>query len=122
MNALGEMLKQRRVALSLTLREVARAAGISPSHLGRVEQGQRFPSGQILRRIAAPLRLDEKELFTLAGLLSPFQADDPESEAHPASRLDPHVARLLAEEPPEVQRSVIGILSILHSLARSQAP
>jgi len=33
--------------------------------------------------------------------------------------LDPSVSRLLAQEPPEVQRAVIGILSIMKSLAQS---
>ena len=33
-------------------------------------------------------------------------------------QLDPYVARMLAEEPPEIQRAVIGILSLLKSVAR----
>jgi hypothetical protein len=33
-------------------------------------------------------------------------------------RLDPFVARMLAQEPVEVQRAVIGVLTILKSIAR----
>ena len=34
-------------------------------------------------------------------------------------QLHPYVARMLAEEPVEVQRAVIGILSILKSIAKA---
>jgi len=43
----------------LTLRELASASDISASHLGRIEQGNRFPSARILRRIAKPLGFEE---------------------------------------------------------------
>jgi hypothetical protein len=33
-------------------------------------------------------------------------------------RLDPYVARVLAQEPIEMQRAVIGILTILKSIAK----
>ena len=36
-------------------------------------------------------------------------------------QLDPYVARLLAEEAPEVQRSVIGILSLLKTMSKSMS-
>jgi hypothetical protein len=34
-------------------------------------------------------------------------------------RLDPYVARVLAQEPVEIQRTIIGILAILKSVAKS---
>ena len=33
-------------------------------------------------------------------------------------RLDPYVSKVLAQEPPEVQRAVIGILSMLKIIAK----
>ena len=51
-NDLGRMLKRRRLMMALTLHELGTAAGVSPSHLGRIERGERFPSASILRRIA----------------------------------------------------------------------
>jgi len=119
-NALGEILKQQRLRMSLTLRELTELSGVSASHLGRVERGERFPSASILRRIAKPLGFEEDELFTLAGYLSPQPPGI--AEAHPAysgRQLDPYVAKVLAEEPIEVQRAVLGILSMLKSIARS---
>ena len=96
-------------------------AGVSASHLGRIERGERFPSGAVLRRIAGPLGFEEDELFTLAGYLSPQQPSLAESRAQYGGRgdLDPYVARVLAQEPIDVQRAVIGILSILNSIAKT---
>ncbi len=34
-------------------------------------------------------------------------------------RLDPYVARVLSQEPIDIQRSIIGILIILKSIAKS---
>ena len=114
------MIKQLRVAVPLTLRGLAVTSDVSVSHLARIERGERFPSARILRRIAKPLGFDENELFTLAGLLSSTPSDDAEEETgHTISRLDSYVAKVLAEEPFVVQRSVIEILSILESLAKS---
>jgi transcriptional regulator with XRE-family HTH domain len=99
-------------------------AGVSASHLGRIERGERFPSGSVLRRIAGPLGFEEDELFTLAGYLSPQQHPSlAESRAQYGGRgdLDPYVARVLAQEPVDVQRAVIGILSILNSIAKTSA-
>jgi len=120
MNHLGRIIKQHRTAMLLSLRALAAASGVSTSHLGRIERGERFPSAYILRRIAGPLGFDEGELFTLAGFLSPIPAE--EAKRKPEGTvlgLDPYVAKVLAEEPLEVQRAVIGILAILKSIAKN---
>ena len=119
---LGRLVRQQRVTIPLTLQQLAAASGVSASHLGRIEKGQRFPSASILRRIAKPLGFDEDELFTLAGYLSPQSASIAEKDPEYSSgRLDPYVARILAQEPVEVQHAVLGILTILKSLAKSVA-
>ncbi len=119
-NDLGRILKQQRITVPLTLQELASESSVSSSHLGRIERGERFPSARILRKIAKPLGFDEDELFILAGFLSPqTHGVAEESDTRYNSRqLDPYVARMLAEEPPEVQRAVIGILSLLKSIAK----
>ena len=105
--------------MPLTLHELAAASGVSSSHLGRIERGERFPSAYILRKIAKPLGFEEDELFTLAGYLSMQPPSIAESRGtYLGEGLDPYVARMLAQELPEVQRAVIGILSILKSIAR----
>jgi transcriptional regulator with XRE-family HTH domain len=116
---LGKIIKQQRITTPLTLQELAQASGVSSSHLGRIERGERFPSARILRKIAKPLGFDEDELFTLAGFLSPQTSGVGEnSTSYSARQLDPYVAKMLAEETPEIQRSVIGILSLLKSIAK----
>jgi transcriptional regulator with XRE-family HTH domain len=121
-NNLGKILKQQRITIPLTLQELAATSGVSSSHLGRIERGERFPSARILRKIAKPLGFDEDELFTLAGFLSPQTPGVAEEGVRYSSRqLDPYVARMLAEETPEVQRSVIGILSLLKTIAKGMA-
>ena len=117
---LGGILKQQRISRSLTLQELTAKSGVSASHLGRIERGERFPSAHILQRIARPLGFEEDELFTLAGYLSPQSSLIAEKgTGYGSERMDPYVARVLAQEPVEVQRAVIGVLAILKSLAKS---
>jgi len=119
-NDLGKIIKQQRITVPLTLQELAAKSGVSSSHLGRIERGERFPSAHILQKIATPLGFEEDELFTLAGYLSPQPPSIAEaSPGYGGGRLDPYVARVLAQEPVDVQRAVIGILTILKSLAKS---
>ena len=121
-NNLGKILKQQRITIPLTLQELAAQSGVSSSHLGRIERGERFPSARILRKVSKPLGFEEDELFTLAGFLSPQASGVAEEGTRYTGRqLDPYVARMLSEETPEVQRSVIGILSLLKTIARSMS-
>lgn len=113
-NDLGEILKLRRVTMPLTLQELSARSGVSSSHLGRIEGGKRFPSGRILRKLAQPLGFEETELLTLAGYLSSQPSAEPGG-----GRLDLYVAKALLEEPVERQRLVLGILSVLKSIAQA---
>lgn len=118
----GKVIKRQRVTVPLTLKELSEATGISPSHLGRIERGERFPSARTLRKIARPLGFEEDELFTLAGYLSPQYPAMAEANAgYNREQLDPLVARTLAKESIEIQRAVISILTILKSIAKGIA-
>ena len=117
MNNLAGIIKQRRIAVRLTIRELAAISGVSASHLARIERGQRFPSAHILRKIAGPLSINEGELFALAGFLSaPAGIEDTVGGMLPG--LDPDVAQVLAEEAFAVQRAAVGVLNILKALAQ----
>ena len=116
---IGEIIRKHRKSLRLTLSELSRMSGVSTTHLGRIEIGERFPSARILQKIAGPLGFDEGELFALAGYLSP----QPSTAAgmmgeDSVKRLDPIVANTLRQEPVEVQRAVIGVLTMLKSIAK----
>ena len=117
---LGRIIKQQRILTQLTLRELAGKSGVSSSHLGRVEAGERFPSARILHRIAGPLGFDEGELFALAGYLSLQSSATAEMMTGNSIRqLDPIVANMLRQEPIEVQRAIIVLLTMLKNLAKS---
>jgi transcriptional regulator with XRE-family HTH domain len=119
-NNLSKIIRQQRVTIPLTLQELSSKSGVSPSHLGRIERGERFPSASILRKVAQPLGFEEDELFTLAGYLSPQSPGIADSRReYYNGRLAPYVAKMLAQEPPDVQHAVIGILTMLKSIARS---
>ena len=121
-NELGKIIKQQRLSIPLTLQELTAKSGVSSSHLGRIERGERFPSAHVLRKIARPLGFEENELFTLANYLPP-QAHRiaEEGPSYSGRRVDPYVSRVLAQEPVDVQRTVIGILAILKSMAKGVA-
>jgi len=116
-NDFGGILKQRRVMMSLTLKDLAVASGVSASHLGRIEREERFPSARILRKIAKPLGASESELLTLAGYLSPQPSTGTERPS--VGQLDPYVASVLSQEPVEIQRGVITVLTVLKSIAKA---
>lgn len=114
-NELGKMLKQRRLALAMTLQELARASQVSAAHLGRIERGERFPSAFVLRKVASPLRIKEVELMYMAGFLTPQTAD---VESAGNRKLDIYVEMMLSEEPVEIQRAAVAVLVILKNVAR----
>jgi len=115
--SLGKIIKQRRVTMVLTLAELSAKSGVSPSHLGRIELGQRFPSAWVLHRIAEPLGFNEGELLTYAGYLS--RQPSIMAESFSGGRLDPYVATVLSQEPVETQRTVVRILSLLKGMVKS---
>ena len=116
--SIGRMLRQHRVMLELTIRQLAAISGVSSSHLSRIEKGERFPSASVLRRVARPLGFEESELFSLAGYLSPPSPGIGEKNSvYTGGQLDPYVASVLSQEPVEVQRTVIGIITMLKSIA-----
>ena len=110
----GKMLRQRRLMVELTLRELAARSGVSQSHLSRIEKGERFPSGHILRKIAKPLEFDESQLLIVAGYLSP----QPSGEEHSLGQLDPYVAKVLSEEPVHIQRAMVSLLTVIKAIAK----
>jgi len=118
-NELGKIIKQRRVMIPLTLGKLAAATGVSASHIGRIERGERFPSARILRKIAKPLGFSEGELFTFAEYLSP-KSSSVDREVQPI-KLDSYVASALSQEPVEVQRAMLAILSALKGIAKGIA-
>jgi len=118
-NDIGKIIKQRRIIKGLLLKQLAAMSGVSIAHIGRIERGERLPSAKILRRLAEPLGFSESELFTLANFLSPQSAVPGEAIGQDVTHIDPYVSEMLSREPVQMQRTVIGILSILKVLAKT---
>ena len=118
---LGRIIKQHRLLSGLTLRELANSSGVSSSHIGRIERGERFPSAHVLRHIARHLGFDESELFALAGYFTPQPPTAAEWQAADSfTQLDPIVARALSQETIEIQRLALVILTLIKSIAKSK--
>jgi transcriptional regulator with XRE-family HTH domain len=118
---IGEIIKKKRVSIPLTLYELSSNSGVSQSHIGRIERGERLPSARVLRKIAEPLGFEEEELFIIAGFLScsPSDQESLDNSVHHQMAIDPFVANLLSHETIEVQRAVIGVLSLIKSIAKA---
>ena len=117
---LGRILKQQRLMKLLTLAKLATISSISPSYLGRIERGERFPSASVLKKIANPLGFEESELLSLAGYLSlQIAGIEKGTTDYSGSRVDPYVSKILSHEPIEIQHAAIEILSIIKIIAKA---
>lgn len=69
---LGAAIKQAREALGLSLRQLAEAVDVHHSFLARLESGDyQTAKPAFLQRLSRVLELDERDLFSLAGLDAP---------------------------------------------------
>jgi transcriptional regulator with XRE-family HTH domain len=114
MKDFSRLIRQKRIMMSLTLQELADRSGISPSYLGCIERSERFPSAGALKKIARSLKFDINELFALADYLPPQSDYKSELKSNNGDGgLDPYVSWILSQEPLEVQRAVISILTVV---------
>ena len=65
----GEFIREQRNAARVSLRELARTAGVSNPYLSQVERGLRKPSAEILASIAKGLKISAETLYEQAGIL-----------------------------------------------------
>ena len=94
----GEFIRSQRSAAQVSLRELARTAGVSNPYLSQVERGLRKPSAEILAQIARGLQISAETLYEQAGLLdrrsgtpgtvAAIRADEALSERHRAVLLE----------------------------------
>lgn len=113
--AIGSIVKQLRLQGNISREQLGAVSGVSASHLAHIENGQRFPSAKVLCKIAPYLSIAKLELLSLAGYESAEQYNVLEN--FDSNKVDPEVAALLAQEPVEVQRAIVSILSIVKYVA-----
>jgi transcriptional regulator with XRE-family HTH domain len=68
---INKIIKEQRKSIPLSLNQLSHLSGVSVSHLGGIEQGQRQPSTRTLQKIVKPLGFDLFELLVIAGHLLP---------------------------------------------------
>lgn len=65
----GEFIRVQRETAQKSIRDLARAAGVSNPYLSQIERGIRRPSADILQQIARALEISAETLYVRAGIL-----------------------------------------------------
>jgi transcriptional regulator with XRE-family HTH domain len=73
---IGAYIRSQREGAQVSLRQLARAAGVSNPYLSQIERGLRKPSAEILQQIAKGLRISAEALYVKAGILDERPASD----------------------------------------------
>jgi len=72
MDKFGQRVRRLRTDQGISLRTVARQAGISPAYLSRIESGQTAPpTPSVIKALAETLGIEPGILFELTSSLSP---------------------------------------------------
>jgi transcriptional regulator with XRE-family HTH domain len=66
---LGDYIRDQRARSDISLRQLAKLAGVSNPYLSQIERGLRKPSAEILQQIAKGLRISAEALYIQAGFL-----------------------------------------------------
>src|SRR5881409_3674290 len=72
---IGGYIRQQREGAQVSMRQLAKLAGISNPYLSQVERGLRKPSAEILQQIAKALRISAEALYVQAGILEERYGD-----------------------------------------------
>ncbi|HET8641937.1 MAG TPA: helix-turn-helix transcriptional regulator [Pseudonocardiaceae bacterium] len=105
---IGEYIRAQRTKARISLRELAKQAGVSNPYLSQIERGLRKPSAEILQQIAKGLRISAEALYVQAGILEHRQASD--------------VAGAVLADPSLSERQKQVLLDIYESFRREDAP
>jgi transcriptional regulator with XRE-family HTH domain len=71
----GRYIREQRRQAELSLRNLAKQAGVSNPYLSQIERGLRQPSAKILKDIARALRISAETLYLQAGILDAGEQD-----------------------------------------------
>jgi transcriptional regulator with XRE-family HTH domain len=67
--SIGDFIREQRLQARVSLRQLAKLAGVSNPYLSPVARGLRKPSADILQQIARGLRISAEQLYVHAGIL-----------------------------------------------------
>jgi transcriptional regulator with XRE-family HTH domain len=94
---LGEFIREQRTTAKISLRELAKSAGVSNPYLSQIERGLRKPSAEILQQIAKGLRISAEVLYVQAGILEQREASPVVDAIHADEALTERQKQVLLE-------------------------
>ena len=105
---IGAYIRTQREHAKVSLRQLARTAGVSNPYLSQIERGLRTPSAEILQQIARALRISAEALYVRAGILE----QRPAGAVTDAVLADPHLTerqkQVLLEVYQSFRRGITG--------------
>lgn len=99
---LGSYIRNQRESARLSLRHLAKIAGVSNPYLSQIERGLRKPSAEILQAIAKALEISSETLYVKAGIL---EEREPSEDLEAAISRDPHLTSEQRQVLVEMYRS-----------------
>ena len=105
LGSLGEYIREQREQAEVSLRQLARLAGVSNPYLSQIERGLKRPSAEILQQIATGLRISAETLYVRAGILEERTGD-------------PAVASAVLADPGLTERQKRVLLDVYESFSR----
>jgi transcriptional regulator with XRE-family HTH domain len=99
---LGSYIRHQRETARLSLRKLAKQAGVSNPYLSQIERGLRKPSAEILQAIAKALEISSETLYVKAGILEEREGDETLEDV---VRRDPHLTDAQRQALVEMYRS-----------------
>jgi transcriptional regulator with XRE-family HTH domain len=104
---LGEIIRRQRELNEMSMREFARAVGISNPYLSQIERGLRAPSEQVLQAIATSLETSADALYEQAGVSR--DADEAEPDVVAAIRADPALTARQRQALVQVYEAFVAV-------------
>lgn len=113
MITLGARIRELRDAKDVSLREFAKQIEVTPAHLSDIELGRRFPSDQLLKRIATRLGIRLEEL-------EKHDSRPPVDEIKRLSEADPAYGFAFRKLVDEMRKKNISMDDVLRELSRQK--
>ena len=109
---IGGFIREQREAAEVSLRQLAKLAGVSNPYLSQIERGLRRPSAEILQQIAKGLQISAETLYERAGFIDP---DTPARGVREAIAADPLLT-------PEQQQALLNVYESFVDATRRTPP
>jgi len=117
----SRFLRETRQARGLSIRQLARIAGVSNAYLSQVETGARgVPSPRILRRLARPLAVTPTRLLEMAGYMNAGQVEEDRRTCDLETLLRQETARWTLDGDPLSPEDIEAMLEFLRGRRRGE--